>query len=187
MSESLHHLFPVLRITTAKERMQTGKILYYVSNQFQDRLAASWVSGCFVWLLHSRCWLQLSLLSRSQLLINPFALHISCVFPHPSPEGIIYLFFSRRFRLSRRCLHLPSILRQQHVPDMSDVPDLMNILPLLLLGSRCLVLLGTKRSKWEPESETCVWTHTHSHVYSWLRTCFTFVLRPTLIAVFRYY
>lgn len=72
---------------------------------------ASWVSGCFVWLLHAHRRLQLSLLSRSQFLMSPFSTHIACAIPSLC-RHFIFFSLSRHLCLSCRCFLLPPAFHQ---------------------------------------------------------------------------
>lgn len=79
MSVLLHHSFLILVPADTVEKMQTDRILQKTSNQFQGKLTASWVSGCFVWSLHVYCGLLL--LSRSHFLLNTCNFHTACLSP----------------------------------------------------------------------------------------------------------
>lgn len=150
-SGTLHHAFPITALDTPEDKMQTGEILQCASNRFQDRLAASGVSGCFCFasLLHVHWWLQLTLLSRRQFRINPFT------FSHVHfPFAAFYFLLS----LSITSVFITHIYLT-HIPGTNDISDPVNI-----------PCISDWECKWEPWRKICECTYSKRILYHYRNT-----------------
>lgn len=187
MSQSLHHGF--LTQGLAEEKMQTGEILLYASNQFEDRVAASSVPHCFarghLCVLHT---VQLVLKTQSSVLSRSLSPYKSILWSILLVHFLLTGVSACLLCLFYWCFHQPSIPRQTNIPGTSSISDPVNFSLHCLLALDSLSPWHGWEQKDLSESKTwgtyssCTWKHTLSNISDHCKTCCSIIYYLTVNA-----